>query len=348
MHSSAPTRERGYTFGVFLANYNHAQYLRQALDALLAQSLQPDTIHVVDDRSSDDSRAVIQDYAARYPVIQPVFNDINRGYHANARSWLEASTHDFVYFAAADDYTLPGFFEKTIGLLRENPEAGLCSALCYMLDNGDAVAKVAPSPILRNGPGFVGPRDVSMFLHREGSWLWGTTTIYRREHALRHGGFNFALHGFADGFLSTLIGLHHGVCFIPEPLAVWRRFFSDSISAETFRDVKKAQDVLAKVLRHLETDLKDIVQPGFAERFTKRWIYAFIERQATNPATMDVPAIQDAVRPYLPVVAWLLPWILRLPPAPSRQAVLALTLRPFDVLPALVRRFKHPPYATNL
>ena len=338
MQAPASASDRGFTFGVFLANYNHAPYLPQALDALLAQTLQPDAICVVDDCSVDDSRAIILDYAARHPVIVPVFNEKNRGYIPNAGEWLASTSYDFLYFAAADDYTLPSFFEKTIALLRRHPDAGLCSSLCYVLDEGAEKPQVAPSPQPCTVSGFLSPRDAAAMLHRDGSWFWGTTTIYRRESALRQGGFDPALHGYCDGFLSSVIALREGACFIPEPLAVWRRFFTTSISAVTLKDVVRSRDTLFAVQQRLSGDLKGEVVPGYPRRFARRWLYAFLERQIANSADMDLSAVCDAVRPYAPLLARVLPLVLRLPCAAVRRTVLALALRPFDILPAMVRR----------
>jgi len=334
----APAPERDFTFGVFLANYNHARYLPQALDALLAQSLQPDAIHIVDDCSTDDSRTIIRDYAARHPVIVPVLNETNRGYIPNASDWLASAPYDFLYFAAADDYTLPGFFEKTIALLRQHPKAGLCSSLCYVLDEGAEKAQAAPSPQPRATPGFLGPRDAARALYRSGSWFWGTTTIYRRDSALRQGGFDPDLHGYCDGFLSSVIALREGACFIPEPLAVWRRFFATSISAVTLKDVARSKAALNAVLDRFAGDLADIVPAGYASRFARRWLHAFLERQVANAAEMDIGAVCAAVRPHAPRLASILPLVLRLPCATVRRSVLALALRPFDILPASKRR----------
>jgi len=40
----------------------------------------------------------------------------------------------YYYGASADDFILPGFFEKSLALLALHPSAGLCSTLCYSVD----------------------------------------------------------------------------------------------------------------------------------------------------------------------------------------------------------------------
>ena len=46
------------SLSVILPNYNHSAYLPRALDALLAQTVQPMEMIVIDDCSTDDSLAV--------------------------------------------------------------------------------------------------------------------------------------------------------------------------------------------------------------------------------------------------------------------------------------------------
>jgi glycosyltransferase involved in cell wall biosynthesis len=325
------------TLGVFLANYNHAKYLPDALDALLSQSVQATSITVVDDASSDNSVAIIQNYARRHPQIDFVLNRQNKGYVQNANEWLVRSTHDLVYFAAADDCTLPHFFERSIEQFRQNPRAGLCSALCYILDEGarDCVLAASPRPV--KSAGYLPPQAAAKSLHRDGSWLWGTATIYRREILTRYGGFAAELHGYTDAYVSTVIALREGSCFIPEPLAIWRRFVRHSISAVTLLDLNRSTQTLNAIMLRLARDLGDILPPSYPARFARRWLYDVLQRQFDNSDNLDLASLSIVLSAYAPVLAKLVPLIGVLP-GNWRYAALALVLRPQDILPALKRR----------
>ncbi|WOI11810.1 glycosyltransferase [Thalassospira lucentensis] len=329
------------TLAVFLANFNHAKYLSAALDALLSQTRQADVIYVVDDASWDNSREIIQDYADTYPHIVPVLNTQNRGYIANAQEWLYERTEDYVYFAAADDFVMPDLFERTLAKLEQHPKAGLCTSLCYMLDEGEMDPVFAPSPTPEmDHTGYVSPEAAARSLYRDDSWFWGTTTIFRRKAAVECGGYDAELYGLTDRFLSMLVSLKYGSCFIGEPLAVWRRFVSTSISAITFKDVEISNRVLGQAITRLN-DLEDgVLQKGYIRRFTKRWIYSFIERQVMQPQPMDVGVVIDAVKPHLPGFVFGLDIVLRIPSATIRRALLAIILRPYDLKRAIVRRFE--------
>ena len=47
---------------VVTPNYNHAQYLPQRIDSILAQTFQDFELLILDDASTDNSREVIESY----------------------------------------------------------------------------------------------------------------------------------------------------------------------------------------------------------------------------------------------------------------------------------------------
>src|ERR1700674_2804175 len=67
------------TVAVALCNYNHGKYLDGCLRAIVTQSRPADQIVIVDDGSTDDSKDIILNYAARHPTISAYFNGVNQG-----------------------------------------------------------------------------------------------------------------------------------------------------------------------------------------------------------------------------------------------------------------------------
>ena len=113
------------TLSVVLPNYNHGDVIARALEALLHQERRPDEIVVVDDGSTDDSRDVIARFAARSASIRVLVNEQNQGVIAALIRGLEAAGGDYVYFAASDDWVMPGFFKLALEMLEQNPTLGL-------------------------------------------------------------------------------------------------------------------------------------------------------------------------------------------------------------------------------
>lgn len=91
------------TVSIVINNYNYARYLRRAIDSALAQDYPHLEVVVVDDGSTDDSRAVIGGYGARiHAILQE-----NRGQIGAINAGVAASRGDIVFLLDADDALLP-------------------------------------------------------------------------------------------------------------------------------------------------------------------------------------------------------------------------------------------------
>src|ERR1700733_11765668 len=106
---------------IVLTSYNYARFLPAALGALAAQTRPPDELIVIDDRSSDDSVAVIASWLGRFARSRLVQNPRNLGTVANLNRGLELASGSVVYFAAADDVAHPALLERGTSLLEVHP-----------------------------------------------------------------------------------------------------------------------------------------------------------------------------------------------------------------------------------
>src|SRR3984957_13535743 len=120
-----PTPTNPLALSVVLPNYNHGKLISRAVTALLAQERAPDEIVIVDDGSTDDSLRVIEAHAAGSKTIRVIANRTNEGATAALARGLDACRGTYVYFAAADDWVLPGFFATVLPVLERHPQAGL-------------------------------------------------------------------------------------------------------------------------------------------------------------------------------------------------------------------------------
>ena len=119
---------------VILPNYNHGRYLPRALDALLSQDYPAKEIIVVDDCSTDGSRDIVERYAARFPSVRLLANARNFGVIATLSRGLNEARQQYVYFGAADDFVMPGFFSAAINMLQVHPRAGLFCGEVNLVD----------------------------------------------------------------------------------------------------------------------------------------------------------------------------------------------------------------------
>lgn len=89
---------------VIVNNYNYEDYVGFAIESVLAQDPCPEVI-VVDDCSTDNSRAVISAFGDR---IRAVLLDENQGQGGAFNFAYPHATGDLILFLDADDFMLPG------------------------------------------------------------------------------------------------------------------------------------------------------------------------------------------------------------------------------------------------
>ena len=95
---------------VVVPNYNHARYLPERLATIEAQAVEDVELILLDDRSTDESRAVLEKFAreTRLPV-RTAFNDVNTGSpFAQWRRGAEMATGEYLWIAESDDAAEPG------------------------------------------------------------------------------------------------------------------------------------------------------------------------------------------------------------------------------------------------
>jgi len=99
---------------VVTANYNGARYLAQAVRSVLDQSLASLELIIVDDRSSDDSLAVIEAAAAGDPRVRVLVQDENRGPAAARNRALAAARGRWIAVFDSDDLMAPERLERLV------------------------------------------------------------------------------------------------------------------------------------------------------------------------------------------------------------------------------------------
>ena len=238
------TRKLG-NLTALIPNYNHAHFLPQCLDAMFSQSLPPGEVLVIDDASTDNSVDVIRQYARRHPAVHLICNEKNMGAMFGVSRGLKLAKGDYIYFAAADDAILPGFFEKSIKLLDQYPQAALCSGISVIVDRDKRYEAPSP-PYVSKMPAYLGPKEVLNSYIKKDWFIMGNTAIYRRN-VLNEKTFPDELGRFNDEFTILMLSLHYGACFLPENVSVYHVRF-DSYSAnselEIFTQKRKAETLM--------------------------------------------------------------------------------------------------------
>ena len=120
---------------VIVPNYNHARYLPQRLDSVLGQTFQNFEVILLDDCSTDHSRAVIAAYAARDARIRVVLNEKNSG--SPFRQWdkgISLARGTYVWIAESDDWADSRFLATLTMRMQSDKEIKIAYAQSFDTD----------------------------------------------------------------------------------------------------------------------------------------------------------------------------------------------------------------------
>lgn len=129
---------------------NEADFMRQTLDSVVAQSLRPALWVIVDDGSTDDTPRILEEYRRRHDWIRVVTRQ-DRGHRAVGPGVIDAFyagyktivPDGFDYLCKLDlDLRLPPrYFENLIERMEADPLIATCSGKAYIDKNGALVSE---------------------------------------------------------------------------------------------------------------------------------------------------------------------------------------------------------------
>lgn len=116
------------TISIGMATYNGATYLREQLDSFANQTRLPDELVVSDDDSTDDTRAIVDDFARTAPFAVRLHVNARRlGYNRNFEHAIGLCTGDIVFISDQDDRWFARKIEMVVGLMDARPDALVCT-----------------------------------------------------------------------------------------------------------------------------------------------------------------------------------------------------------------------------
>ena len=120
------TRLRGATIGVVIPSYNYGQYLGEATESVLRQTVPPDRILIIDDGSTDDTALIATALAKTHSeLITFVQNETNCGIVPTFNKALELIETDYVVFLGADNRFVANYIEQSADALDSDASIGV-------------------------------------------------------------------------------------------------------------------------------------------------------------------------------------------------------------------------------
>lgn len=123
---------------IVVASYNHAEYLAQRMDSLIAQTYPHIEIVVIDDCSTDDSLQVLRRYENNQRV-RLIARERNGGWVAVSNQGIELSRGEFIIFANCDDACEPLLIERLVSAMRSGDNVGIAFCRSWLVDKDNQI-----------------------------------------------------------------------------------------------------------------------------------------------------------------------------------------------------------------
>lgn len=143
-------KENKIKVSVCVTTYNQEQYIGECLESIVTQECDFDfEVIVGEDCSTDNTRAIVQEYAYRYPnIVKPIFHNKNVGGEANYFIVHNQAKGDYICIIDGDDYALPGKLQVQADFMDNNPKFNIIwHAVAVQDKNGMRESDYLPSKL---------------------------------------------------------------------------------------------------------------------------------------------------------------------------------------------------------
>ncbi len=187
--------------------YNQADYLEQAIESVLSQDYSEIELIVLDDGSTDDTRAVLAPYAEKFHYE----THANIGQARTLNKGWGMSKGRFLSYLAADDFLLPGAVRTSVEKLIADPKIVLTYCDFNVIDPKSHVLRQVRTPDFSY-------RDLAVSIVCQP----GPGVFFRRDAFKRAGLWDGLLRQIPDYEYWLRLGLEGAFVRIPEVLAAYR------------------------------------------------------------------------------------------------------------------------------
>ena len=117
---------------VLVASYNHAPFVRQCIESVLAQTYPNVELIVLDDGSTDHSPALLAKLAKRHDFYYA--QQANMGLTATLNKGISLARGEYIAPLGSDDLIYPGKLSTQVAFMSARPDVGICGGNVLFID----------------------------------------------------------------------------------------------------------------------------------------------------------------------------------------------------------------------
>lgn len=215
---------------VVLTTYNGEPYLREQLNSVLAQTYPNIEVIAVDDRSTDDTVKILQEYATQHSNVRVFVNETNLGFIKNFEKGCLLSTGEYIALCDQDDYWMPDKIKRKMESIGNHSMIYCDSEICdeKLQRSGKTISDIV---VCRN---WYSCLEYAVFAR-----IYGHTLLLKRS--LFEKAYPFVEIIPHDWWLAFNATLNGGFAFLPETLVLYRQHASNVYGAIGRKKVLKKE-----------------------------------------------------------------------------------------------------------
>lgn len=289
---------------VVMTVYNTREYVAEAVESVLGQTLADFEFIVIDDGSTDRSAEILRRFAARDGRVRLV-SRANTGIVAAANEGIGVARGKYLARMDSDDVCLPHRFETQVKYLDDHPE-------CVLVGSRVTVVDPYGSPVFVSGQKLTHEQIEAELLSSGGGWAVVQPSAMMRLDAVRKvGGYRGRHNVSEDQDLFLRLAEVGRVANLEEPLLKYRRHYKSVMHTQW----QERQEVKERIVREayerrgqpMPADWKfDDWKPTPVAEQARAWGWAALK--VGNVKVARRHALRALVAAPLSAEAWRLVW----------------------------------------
>ena len=219
---------------IITASYNYEEYIKPAIESVLAQDYSDWELIIVDDCSTDNSIKVIESFQdSRIKLIK---NEKNLGLKQTLLKGIENASGEYIAFLESDDIWRLDYLSKKKAVAEKFPDAALIFNDVELFGDDRKVSRVQKIFWQNNEflSRFTYPKNLFKYLNVQNRILTFSAVMIKKS-MLNPEYFNTPADKLLDWWLYIHLAENNDFYYIPEKLTGWRLHPKSYITAKKSR-----------------------------------------------------------------------------------------------------------------
>lgn len=213
-----------------MPSYNHEKFIFETIESILGQTFQDFELIIIDDKSTDGSRQIIEEFAQKDNRIKRIFHKKNLGIAKTINEGVRNSTGNYVALIASDDVWVSEKLEKQIKILEGDENLVVWCNSAIIDSKSNLTGEVSSEKYQNATPhGYVFEEIIN-------SWISGSGIIMKREN-IKDIQYNENLKYLNDTQFYADLAYRYLFYYMKEPLSKYR-LHGDNASFGKIKDIK--------------------------------------------------------------------------------------------------------------